>query len=117
MTKVRYSLNWMGPISISWYKSRGLTTRTFVTGLGKTIETDEITEHYSAGRIDVSDGSAYGDEISVPVMKSADWHRFSDWLETFETDFTWTLEQLVEMYERANPKICWYQEPQHEQTN
>ena len=100
----------MGPISIDWYKSRGLTIKTSVTWKGNTVETDEITEHYSGGRIDVYDGSDYGDEISVPVMKSEDWHRFGDWLETFETDDVWTLEQLVELYERNNPKITWWKE-------
>jgi hypothetical protein len=40
-------------------------------------------------------------------MTSEDWYRFGNWLETFETDDVWTLEQLVELYERANPKITW----------
>jgi len=31
-------------------------------------------------------------------------------LETFETDDVWTLEQLVELYERTNPKIRWSKE-------
>ena len=105
--KIRYNTNWMGPVSIDWYKSRGLTIKASVTWLGKTVETDEITEHYSGGRIDVLDGSDYGDEIGVPPMKSEDWNRFSHWLETFETDDVWTLDQLVELYERDNPKITW----------
>jgi hypothetical protein len=100
---IRYSTNWMGPISIDWYRKRGLTTKD-ENGY------DQITESYSAGRIDVRDGSDFGDEISVPPMKTEDWHRFGNWLETFETDFTWTLEQLVELYERKNPRICWEQE-------
>ena len=98
--KIRYSLNWMGPVSVDWYIKRGLTERD-ENGY------DQITERYSAGRIDVRDGSEYGDEIGVPPMRSEDWHRFSEWLETFETDDVWTLEQLVELYERANPKITW----------
>lgn len=98
--KIRYSTNWMGPISVDWYRKRGLTKRD-ENGY------DEITEQYSAGRIDVRDGSEYGDEIGIPPMKSEDWHRFSKWLETVETDDVWTLDQLVELYERANPKITW----------
>ena len=105
--KIRYSTNWMGPISIDWYKQRGLTRPAFFRFKDQDVETVEITESYSAGRIDVNDGSDYGDEIHLPAMRNEDWHRFSKWLETFETDDVWTLEQLVELYERANPKITW----------
>lgn len=98
--RIRYSTNWMGPISIDWYHKRGLTTKD-ENGY------NQITESYSAGRIDVRDGSDFGDEIGVPPMKSKDWHLFGEWLETFETDDVWTLDQLVELYERANPKITW----------
>ena len=105
--KIRYSTNWMGPISIDWYKQCGLTRPAFFRFKDQDVETVEITESYSAGRIDVRDGSEYGDEISVPPMRTEDWHRFGEWLETFETDDVWTLEQLVELYERVNPKITW----------
>ena len=71
------------------------------------VNVSTLNESYSAGRIDVNDGSDYGDEISVPPMRTEDWHRFGEWLETFETDDVWTLEQLVELYERVNPKITW----------
>lgn len=101
--KIRYSTNWMGPISIDWYYKRGLTTKD-ENGY------NQITESYSTGRIDVRDGSDFGDEIGVPPMRSEDWHRFGDWLETFETDDVCTLEQLVELYERKNPKITWWKE-------
>ena len=57
----------------------------------------------------------YGDEIGVPPMRSEDWGRFSDWLDTVETDFMWTLDQLVEMYERKNPKIRWADEREFEE--
>jgi hypothetical protein len=40
-------------------------------------------------------------------MTSDDWSGFGNWLDTLETDAVWTLEQLVELYERANPKITW----------
>lgn len=110
MMKIRYSTNWMGPISIDWYRQRGLTKPALIRVLDQDIETVEITESYSAGRIDVNDGSDYGDEISLPPMRSDDWHTFSEWLETFETDDVWTLDQLVELYERANPKIRWSKE-------
>jgi hypothetical protein len=94
MNKVRYSTNWMGPIHKSWYVDRGLELWT-----------------YSAGRLDFwnpYDDSYYPDELHVPAMVREDWYRFSEWLETFETDFPWTLEQITELYERENPKIRWY---------
>ena len=89
---VRYSTNWMGPINKQWYDDRGLELWT-----------------YSAGRIDChgEDLGQFGDEIGLPPMYREDWHRFSAWLDTFETDFMWSLEELVELYERNNPKITW----------
>jgi len=105
--KCRYSTNWMGPAGLWWYEERGLLD-----------ENRQITEHYSCGRIDVRGGDTdiyYGDEIGVPPMRSEDWGRFSDWLDTVETDFMWTLDQLVEMYERKNPKIRWADEREFEE--
>ena len=89
---VRYSTNWMGPINKQWYEERGLELWT-----------------YAAGRIDCrgEDLGQFGDEIGLPPMYREDWHRFSAWLDTFETDFMWSLEELVELYERNNPKITW----------
>lgn len=122
MTKCRYSTNWMGPVSIDWYKQRGLTTLRTVTlteTLGKgqpgdQIQVDDITEHYSCGRIDVrgADLGTFGDEIGVPPMRSEDWSSFGDWLDTFETDHVWSLKDLVWLYERANPRIRWHQQPE-----
>jgi len=116
--KIRYSTNWMGPISLDWYRQRGLTQLEHhvqhhdspytgrKTGERYTIET--ITHNYSCGRIDVmGTDSPYGDEIGVPPMLSLDWARFTRWLDTLETDDMWTLDQLVELYERTNPKITW----------
>ena len=115
---IRYSTNWMGPVNTQWYKDRGLTrraTRTLtedsqLTGrkAGDTFEYDEITESYSAGRIDIyGTGEPYKPEIGLDPMHSDDWNRFSNWLDTFETDDVWELKDLVEMYERVNPKIRW----------
>jgi hypothetical protein len=41
-------------------------------------------------------------------MKAQDWARLSDWLDTFETDELWTMDQIVELYEKTNPKIEWW---------
>jgi hypothetical protein len=108
----------MGPVSTNWYEQRGLVETKMVTlehdsvitgrKAGEQYEIEEITTHYSCGRIDVmGTDDPYGEEIGVPPMRSEDWYRFGLWLETFETDDVWTLDQLVELYERANPKIRW----------
>jgi hypothetical protein len=85
----------MGPISKQWYDERGIEAWT-----------------YAAGRIDCrgEDLGPFGDEISLPPMRVEDWNRFGDWLETFETDFMWSLEELVWLYEQKNPKIEWCKE-------
>lgn len=119
---VRYSTNWMGVANLQWYRDRGLTKRVSktltkdseLTGrkAGDIVECDEITEHYACGRIDCrgEDLGIYGDEIGLPPMKVEHWNRFSAWLETFETDFMWPLENLVWLYEQKNPKIEWWTE-------
>ncbi len=58
--------------------------------------------------VKIEDLGPYGDEIGLSPMLVEDWGRFSDWLNTFETDFMWSLEELVELYERNNPKIQWW---------
>jgi hypothetical protein len=108
----------MGPVNMQWYRDRGLTEIKIITleadsailrrKAGEQYEVEEVTIYYSCGRIDVrGTGDPYGEEIGVPPMRSEDWARFGDWLDTFETDAVWTLDQLVELYERANPKIRW----------
>jgi hypothetical protein len=109
----------MGVINLQWYKDRGLTkrvTRTLtedskLTGrkAGESFEYDEIIQEYSCGRIDCRGGDLgpYGAEISLPPMLAEDWGRFSNWLNTFETDAMWNLKDIIELYERKNPKITW----------
>lgn len=127
---IRYSTNWMGPASMDWYKQRGFTKKVEVVltedsvlvKLGQAQAGDpweyyEITETYSAGRIDISglDEKEYYcgmSEMSLPPMKSEDWSRFSDWLDTVETDDVWKLEYLVRFYEKENPKITWAETPE-----
>lgn len=109
---IGYSTNWMGPASIQWYIDRGLTVKEEINSKTFGIYVvDKITEHYSGGRIDVSGtGDPYGEEISVPVMRSEDWNRFGEWLWDFKTETMWALKQLVEEYEKTNPKIVWASE-------
>ena len=117
---VRYSTNWMGVVNLKWYEDRGLlkkikrtlTEDSTLTNrkAGDVVEYSEIIQEYSCGRIDCrgEDLGQFGDEIGVGPMKAESWHRFGNWLNTFETDAMWTLEELVEMYERVNPKIEWW---------
>ena len=119
---VRYSTNWMGVINMQWYIDRGLTKRVTktltedskLTGrkAGESFEYNEITQSYSCGRIDCrgEDLGPYGEELSIPPMTDQDWGRFSKWLNTFETDAMWKFEDIIELYERANPKIEWWVE-------
>ena len=112
----------MGVANLQWYRDRGLTKRVTktltedskLTGrkAGESFEYDEVIQSYSCGRIDCrgEDLGQFGDELGVDPMKSEDWHRFGVWLNTVETDYMWTLDQLVEMYERTNPKIEWWVE-------
>jgi len=117
---IRYSTNWMGVANLDWYRKRDLIKKKIITldesivtkygnyQLGDSILVEEPIEYYSCGRIDVTGtDDPWGDEIALPPMKNTSWYRFSEWLETFETDDVWTLDQLVWLFEQANPKIEW----------
>ncbi len=127
---IQYSTNWMGPVSVQWFSERGFTEKktTILTEesllvkhgkakVGDVYEYEDVVEHYSAGRIDVyglDEKEYYGGmtELALPPMRTEDWNIFSDWLDTVETDDVWTLEQLVMIYERTNPKIRWAETPE-----
>ena len=116
---ITYSTNWMGPVNMDWYRQRNLTvTKTVVQEedskftsrkKGDIYEVEEITQQWAGGRIDIrGEGlGIYGDEMGLPIMRADCYNSFSDWLDTFETDNVWTLDQLIEVYERRNPKIIW----------
>ena len=84
---ISYFLNWMGPFNPCWIETYGT--------------------QWSAGRIDIDDGSVFGDEMSVPTMLSEDWLKFGNWLNAVETEGTETLAELVKMYEATGEKITW----------
>lgn len=94
---ITYSTNWMGPINRKWIEENG--------------------NGWAAGRIDIfGDIITNGEylEIGLPMMDKHDWNNFTRWLEGdydskgFETETVWTLDQLVEEYEKTNPKITWW---------
>ena len=108
----------MGPVSLGWYRTRGLTqTETKIatensmfTTEGESYTSETITTHYSCGRIDVHNvpGEPHGDEINLPPMLSSDWAMFSNWLDYVETAAVWTLEDLVTAYQhQTNTQITW----------
>ena len=107
----------MGPVSMQWYRDRGLTQKqtkiadkdTMFYSTGDVYTTEGVTASYSAGRIDVRGipDEPYGDEIGVPPMLSTDWRKFGDWLDDVQTASVWTLKDLVIAYEQNNPKITW----------
>ena len=50
----------------------------------------------------------YGDEIGLSPMKTEDWNRFGDWLDSFTSGTMLSLDELVNEYEKSNPKIVWF---------
>lgn len=122
MMPIRYSTNWMGPVSINWYKDRGLTKMvtkvmekdsTFTNRKkGDEYTVEEVTENYCAGRIDIrgTDGGGkwIDDEYGLEPMRAEDWGLLSDWLDTVETDGVWSKEDLLHNFERfIGRKISW----------
>ena len=116
---ITYSTNQMGPVNMDWYRRRGLTTTKTVIQeedsrftsrkKGDVYDVEEVNEHWAAGRIDIrgDELGPYGDEMGLPVMRGDCYGQFSDWLDGVRTEQVWTLAQLVERYEKSNPKIVW----------
>ena len=118
---ISYSTNWMGPCGMWWFRENGYTkmvTKTLEKDslvsdhkAGDVIEFEDITEYWYGGRIDIyGTGDPYGDEMGLPIMDGPSYKGFSEWLEKFETETVWNLDQLVEEYEKTNPKIRWHDE-------
>lgn len=99
---IRYSTNWMGPVTMNWYRDRGLTHQEshiaehdcMFYSKGEPYTVTKITEQYSCGRIDVNNG----DEISVPPMRAVDWARLSLWLDEVTTASVWSLDDITTAY-------------------
>jgi hypothetical protein len=103
----------MGPISIEWYKDRGLTRKVsevlregrivYPKGLGPgdVWEYDEITTHYAGGRIDIYGvpDEHYPLEYGLRVMHGEDWNALSDWLYELTTTELWEYDMLISIFE------------------
>ena len=113
---ISYSVNFMGPISLDWYRERGLTKMESVPleleeiadMLGKQIgdehEFERVTEHWAGGRIDIYglDENEYycgRSEYALPIMDGTSWNLFSDWLDEYETIELKTFDQLMSAFE------------------
>ena len=124
---VSYSTNYMGPISMDWFRERGLThfiTKTVESELiseikdlpiGATYEIETTHTQYAGGRIDIRDSSKEGydgwDEYAVPPMKDTSWGKLSDWLWDLETEEVVGYYRLIEMFEQqTRHKIEWWKD-------
>ena len=120
---ISYSTNWCGPVSMEWFRERGLTEKVakVVTedsvlvelgrkNVGDVWEYDEVTTYYSAGRIDIYGvpGEHYPLEYGLAPMHGEDWNALSDWLNTVDTNTQWSYEDLIANFERFyGTKIRW----------
>ena len=121
---ISYSTNWMGPISMDWFRDRGLTekkTRVVTEDsvlvemgrkVGDVLEYDEITTHYCGGRIDIRGvpDEPWGLEYGLPIMHGEDWNALSDWLDDLTTTELWDYDMLISIFEAEvlnGRKIRW----------
>lgn len=123
----------MGPISMDFYRKRGLTHMVEKTceselirdalrtskvlnypdiEIGDTYEVEEVTVYYAGGRIDIRDSSKYGydgwDEYGVAPMHAEDWNALGDWLWDLETEDKVPYDELIALFEKDyGKKIRW----------
>ena len=121
---ITYSTNFMGPISMDWYRERGLTH--FITEtvdsemiskikdlpIGATYEIETVHTHYAAGRIDIRDSNKQGydgwHEYAVAPMHGEDWNALSDFLWEFASEELIPYDELIETFEKHyGKKIRW----------
>lgn len=92
---VRYSTNFMGPLTIDWFEKRN------------------TTERWYGGRIDVCglDLAQYWGgcfEYSLPIMHERSWALLSDWLDSYVTRKLVTLDQVLDDFTReTGHEIIW----------
>ena len=119
---ITYSTNWMGPISMDWFRERGLTekkTRVVTEDsvlvemgrkVGDVLEYDEVTTYYSGGRIDIRGvpDEPWGLEYGVAPMHGEDWNALSDYLWDLTTEELLPYDILIEQFEtHYGKKIRW----------
>lgn len=112
---VSYSTNWMGPVSLEWFRKRGLLEE------GSSIP----TTNYSGGRIDIHGvpEERWGLEYHLPVMHDEDWYALSDYLHNMTTEELLSYNALIEQFEtHYGKRIRWadgesIEEPCKKQSN
>lgn len=118
---------------MDWFRQNGLTetvTHTVKTEqqrdilrksrpdieIGDTFEREEVVISYSGGRIDIYglDPEEYWggrSEFGLPLMRTEDWNDFSYWLDDFETEELWSLEDILEEYRQDTGHVIrWWKE-------
>jgi len=99
---IQYSTNMMGPVSLDWYRERGLTD-----------ESGQPKEYWAGGRIDIYGvpGEHYPIEYALPIMDGESWNIFSDWLDEYETKELVLFERIINTFEmETGHKIRWADE-------
>lgn len=122
---VTYSTNWMGPVSMDWYRKRGLTRQvskvleedqTFGNlKAGDTWTYEEIITEYSCGRIDIRglDPEKFyngWDEYGLAPMHSEDWNALGDFLWNLTTETQLSYNELIERFELSYGKFIRWME-------
>ena len=122
---IHYSSNWCGPISIDWFRDRGLTqmvdmkittetdAKRYNVNIGDTVQVEDITEYWCGGRIDIyglDDEKHYGgmSEYDLPIIDGESWNKLTDWLDEYESKELTSYEDLIIIFERETKhKIRW----------
>ena len=112
---ISYSTNFMGPISLNWYRERELLMPPLTRWsefLKKEISIEEIKQEYRGGRIDIAGTeSVFGEDLALPIMHIEDWNRFSHWLDSYKTKTVKTLDEILESYYNdGNNEIRWWKD-------
>ena len=100
---ISYSTNFMGPISLQWYRDRGIPF----------IDKGTPAVTYAGGRIDVYGVSEYEfyegkTAIALPIMAASSFNTFSVFLQDVKTHKLLKYDQLVELYYLAGHPIIDY---------
>lgn len=122
---ITYNTNWMGPVSMAWYRERGLTRQVSEVlekdqafgffKAGDTWTYEDITEPYACGRIDIRDSSKEGydgwDEYDLEPMHSEDWNALSEYLWDLTTETQLSYDELIAGFEEHyGKKIRWWKD-------
>jgi hypothetical protein len=115
----------MGPISMDWFRNRGLThfiTETVKSDviskikdlpIGATYEIETVHTYYAGGRIDIrglDEEESYNGwgEYALPIMHGQDWNALSDWLDIQEDETVRSYDELICDFEREyGREIRW----------